>query len=186
MMMAIRVIGLVLAAAAIGCDRGKPREQPAPAESQAATEAAELRKSLEVASESARQWERRAKDMEARAKAAEADLAKATDALVRKDTETAKKVTEGGAKEASKSSSESIPNERRPVGDRVIRAWDKHYSMWRDVRIKDIDWHMIEKRVDFGMSKDKTDHIILVIRDQVSEAWVIEFVTGKKVDIPQR
>ena len=131
--------------------------------------------------------------MEARAKAAEADLVKATDALAltnrevsRRDIETAKKAAEAELDQALKASSESTPNDQRPVGDRVIRAWDKNHSMWRDVRIKDIDWQMIESRVSFGVSKDKTDTILLVIRDQVAEAWVIEFVTGKKVDIPQR
>lgn len=163
----------------LGCERGKPREEPVSNDAQASRETEELKKALEAASKSARQWEalakgyeKKAKDMEARAETAEAKLEKAAQAQ-------------------AKTPSESIPNEQRPVGDRVIRAWDGY--KFRDVRIKDLDWDLTadNQLILQGVPKvPKGTAVPYIISgtdlNQVAEAWVIEYVTGKKVNIPKR
>ena len=154
----------MLAAAVIGCDRGKPREDAATNDAKASADA-DLRKALDAAT-------KKAKEMEARALAAEAALAKVRQAQ-------------------AKAPPESIPNEKRPVGDRVIRGWDGY--KFRDVRIKDLEWLLTSDNqiVIQGVPKvPKGTAPPYVINgpdlNQVAEAWVIEFVTGRKVDIPQR
>lgn len=148
----------MMAEVLLGCDRGQSQDQAVSNDAQA-SEVSELRQALATTA-------KKAKEMEARALAAEAALEKVRHAQ-------------------AKAPPESIPNERRPVGDRMIQVWDKSFSLWRNVRIKDIDWQMVEGRVGFGLSKD-TPKILLVIKDQLAEAWVSEYMTGKKVEIPGR
>jgi hypothetical protein len=92
----------------------------------------------------------------------------------------------GSATSTKSKNPDPVPNAERPVGDRVIRGWDINANLWRDVRIKDFKWSLVDNAlVAFGQSK--TNELQVVERlDQEGEAWVIEFVTGKKVEIPRR
>jgi hypothetical protein len=184
MMTAIRVIGLVLAAAVIGCDRGKPREEAATHDAKASADA-DLRKALDAAT-------KKAKEMEARAKAAEARLAKAQQAQAGKTPPASTSLdSELPEQDEVQAKIDALPNAQRPVGDRVIRGWDGY--KFRDVRIKDLVWLLTSDNQIVIQGVPKTPKGMAppyLINgpdlNQVAEAWVIEFVTGKKVDIPQR
>lgn len=156
-LMGLTACALLLAQAVSGgCTKRKPQSTPAPAEA-GVVDTQALQAELTKAKREAEEWR-------AKAKALESELAEA------------KKPPKAPPKQR---------NEDRPVGDRVVRGWDTNYRLWRDIRIKDFDWKMSGTRIGFGVSKeDRT--VLIEIKDQVAEAWVLEYVTGKKVDIPTR
>jgi ATPase subunit of ABC transporter with duplicated ATPase domains len=167
-----RVIGVTAVLALVACSRN---EQPKKAESQSNQEA-ELRTALAEAVKSAESWKSKAESLEPvvqewkrRAESAEEMLRKSQESAVSQSQPT-----------------KPVRNEDRPVGERVIRVWDMVAKMRRDVRIQDFEWtmHLDGTVLHSGTSKTNKSQIVEV-KDQVAEAWVIEFVTGRKAEIPR-
>ena len=167
-----RIAACIACLTLFSCSR---TEDPKQAESQSNQEA-ELRTALAEAVKSAESWKSKAESLEPvirewkkRAESAEEMLRKSQESAVSQSQPT-----------------KTVRNEDRPLGERVIRVWDMVAKMWRDVRIQDFEWtmHLDGTVLHSGTSKTNKSQIVEV-KDQVAEAWVIEYVTGKKTEIPR-